>query len=59
MTQEGRLQASPNLDRYAGEGTGGDLTSGNCCEIWLGGHWIAGCIELTGRLYVDESSWRA
>ena len=59
MTQEGRLQASPNRGRYALEGTGGDLTSGDTCEIWLGGRWVAGNIEHTGRLYADESSGRA
>jgi hypothetical protein len=41
------------------EGTGGDLTSGDRCEIWLGGHWIAGSIEHAGKLYADASSGRA
>jgi len=59
MTQEGRLQASPNRGRYVLEGTGGDLTSGDCCEIWLGGHWIAGSIEHAGKLLADESSGHA
>ena len=59
MTQEGQLQASPNRGRYALEGTGGDLTSGDCCEIWLEGHWIAGSIEHASKLYADASSGRA
>ena len=59
MTQEGRLQASTNLGRYALDSTGGDLTSGDCCEIWLEGHWIAGSIEHASKLYADASSGRA
>jgi hypothetical protein len=59
MTQEGRLQASSNRGRYALDSTGGDLTSGNRCDIWLGGLWIAGSIEHAGRLYADESSGHA
>jgi hypothetical protein len=56
MTQEGRLQASSNRGRYALDSIGGDLTSGDRCEIWLEGRWIAGRIEHAGRLYTDESS---
>ncbi len=56
MTQEGRLQASPNRGRYALDSTGGDLTSGNRCDLCLGGRWIAGSIEHAGNLYADESS---
>jgi hypothetical protein len=59
MNQEGRLQASSNRGRYELEGTGGDLTSGDRCEIWLGGRWIAGSIEHVGKLYADESSGNA
>jgi hypothetical protein len=59
MTQEGRLRASPNQGRYELDSTGGDLTSGNRCDLWLGGRWIAGSIEHAGRLYADETSGRA
>ena len=55
---EGILIMSSNRGRYAfqdaPEGPYGDLTSGDRCEILLGGHWIAGSIEHSGSIYVDE-----
>ncbi|HET8853053.1 MAG TPA: DUF5348 domain-containing protein [Ktedonobacteraceae bacterium] len=48
---EGTLVLSSNRGRYAFKGTEEepylDLTSGDPCEILLGGHWIAGSIEHT------------
>jgi hypothetical protein len=58
-TQEGLLQASSNRGRYELDSSGGDLTSGDRCDLWLGGRWIAGNIEHTGRLYADASTGRA
>jgi len=54
---EGPLAASSNRGRYAISGataTEADLTGGQECEILLGGQWIAGIVEHTGGLYVDE-----
>ena len=59
MTQEGRLQASSNRGRYELDSTGGDLTSGDRCDLWLGGRWIAGSNEHAGTLYAEETSGRA
>ena len=59
MTEEGRLHPSSNRGRYTLDSTGLDLTSGQPCELYLGGRWIAGSIEHAGRLYADESSGRA
>ena len=52
---EGLLTASSNRGRYAiGAPDGPDLTSGQPCEIYMGGTWIAGRIEHSGGLYLDE-----
>lgn len=55
---EGTLVLSSNRGRYAiattETGPYSDLTSGDHCEILLGGHWIAGSIEHGGGIYADE-----
>jgi hypothetical protein len=52
---EGILVVSSNPGRYAiNEPSGRDLTSGNVCQILLGGHWIAGSIE-GGAVYSIEA----
>lgn len=51
--REGRLALSSNRGRYAIAGV--DLNSGDCIEISLGGHWIAGHVEHSGSpMYADE-----
>ena len=51
---EGLLTASSNRGRYSiGSPDGPDITSGQPCEVWLGGTWIAGKIEHSGGLYLD------
>lgn len=51
---EGILVPSSNRGRYAiGSPDGPDLTSGQPCEIYLGGSWIAGHIEHAAGLYID------
>jgi Domain of unknown function (DUF5348) len=53
---EGILVASSNRGRYALNDAeeGCDLTSGDVCEVWLGGQWARGSIEHTHSLYADE-----
>ncbi len=57
MSGEGTLHLSSNRGRYevrdAQEGPFLDLTSGDRCEVLLGGRWIAGSVEL-GRVYSIE-----
>jgi Domain of unknown function (DUF5348) len=57
---EGLLTASSIKGRYAiGSPDGPDLTSGQPCEIWLGGQWVSGRIEHSGGLYADPDTYRA
>jgi hypothetical protein len=49
--EEGKLQASPNRGRYKIDSISLDLTSGDPCEIWLGGRWVSGAIEHRARAY--------
>jgi hypothetical protein len=59
---EGLLALSTSSGRYAiGNPGGRELTSGDRCEILLGGQWIAGSIEHNGEYAVEQhvvSAWR-
>jgi Domain of unknown function (DUF5348) len=51
--RDGILVPSTNRGRYALD-TADDsmeLTSGQACEVWLGGQWMGGRIEHGGGLY--------
>ena len=57
--REGTLIASTNRGRYALDDPDEfppfrDLTSGDVCEIFLGGQWVRGSIEHANMLYADE-----
>ncbi len=55
--REGTLVASNIRGRYAlNTPDGPDITGGQVCEILLGGQWIRGAVEHTGKLYADEGS---
>ncbi|HZU01579.1 MAG TPA: DUF5348 domain-containing protein [Ktedonobacteraceae bacterium] len=53
---EGPLVLSSNRGRYAigDPATGPDLTSGDRCEILLGGHWIPGSVEVAYVYSIEE-----
>jgi Domain of unknown function (DUF5348) len=54
------LVPSTNRGRYAlDDPEGQDITGGDSMAVWLGGQWIEGRVEHTGKLYASESSRRA
>ena len=63
ITREGTLVLSNNTGRYALDDAvwGPDITAGMALDVWLGGHWVGGRVEHTGRLYAqpDEPAGRA
>jgi hypothetical protein len=56
--REGILVQASNRGRYALDDPDDDLTSGQPCDIFLGGQWIAGRIEHAGAVYVTNEPGR-
>jgi hypothetical protein len=54
--KEGLLVQAANRGRYAIDNPDDDLTSGQPCEIYLGGQWIAGRLEHAGAVYVTNDN---
>ena len=54
--REGMLVQAANRGRYALDNPDDDLTSGQACEVFLGGQWIAGRLEHAGAVYVTNDN---